>query len=136
MDIPSAQILGFVIVLTRISFFLAIVPIFGLKTISMRIKLSIVLLVSFFFALYMPTSVNLSNLTVLSGILMIGAEAIYGIALGSIIMLLFSAVKISGKIVELAVRHVIHGEPVKNTDALANPEALEQFRDRPELADR
>ncbi|HEY5790958.1 MAG TPA: acetoacetate--CoA ligase, partial [Gammaproteobacteria bacterium] len=40
---------------------------------------------------------------------------------------------ISGKIVELAVRKVIHGQPVDNTDALANPEALEQFRDRPEL---
>ena len=40
---------------------------------------------------------------------------------------------ISGKVVELAVRNVVHGQPVKNTDALANPEALEQFRDRPEL---
>ena len=42
---------------------------------------------------------------------------------------------ISGKIVELAVRNVIHGLPVKNTDALANPDALEQFKDRIELAD-
>jgi acetoacetyl-CoA synthetase len=42
---------------------------------------------------------------------------------------------ISGKVVELAVRNVVHGEPVKNTDALANPEALEQFRNRPELSD-
>ena len=40
----------------------------------------------------------------------------------------------SGKIVELAVREVIHGRPVKNVEALANPEALEAFRDRPELA--
>jgi acetoacetyl-CoA synthetase len=40
----------------------------------------------------------------------------------------------SGKIVELAVRDVVHGEPVKNIEALANPEALEQFRKRPELA--
>jgi acetoacetyl-CoA synthetase len=40
----------------------------------------------------------------------------------------------SGKITELAVRDVIHGRPVKNTEALANPEALELFRDRPELA--
>jgi acetoacetyl-CoA synthetase len=39
----------------------------------------------------------------------------------------------SGKIVELAVREVVHGRPVKNLDALANPEALDQFRDRPEL---
>ena len=36
---------------------------------------------------------------------------------------------ISGKIVELAVRNVVHGLPVKNTDALANPEALALFRD-------
>ena len=42
---------------------------------------------------------------------------------------------ISGKITELAVRDVIHGRPVKNRDALANPEALELFRDLPELED-
>ncbi len=35
----------------------------------------------------------------------------------------------SGKIVELAVRSVVHGEPVKNTAALANPEALQHFAD-------
>ena len=35
----------------------------------------------------------------------------------------------SGKIVELAVREVIHNRPVKNRDALANPQALELFRD-------
>jgi acetoacetyl-CoA synthetase len=40
---------------------------------------------------------------------------------------------ISGKIVELAVRNVVHGKPVSNTDALANPAALEYFRDREEL---
>ena len=39
----------------------------------------------------------------------------------------------SGKIVELAVRSVIHGDQVRNVEALANPEALEHFRDRAEL---
>jgi acetoacetyl-CoA synthetase len=39
----------------------------------------------------------------------------------------------SGKIVELAVREVVHGRPVKNLEALANPEALEHFRNRSEL---
>ena len=34
---------------------------------------------------------------------------------------------------ELAVRNVVHGAPVRNLEALANPEALEYFRDRPEL---
>jgi acetoacetyl-CoA synthetase len=41
---------------------------------------------------------------------------------------------ISGKITELAVRDVVHGRAVKNVDALANPQALELFRDLPELA--
>lgn len=41
---------------------------------------------------------------------------------------------VSGKIVELAVRNVVHGQPVKNTEALANPAALEYFRNRNELS--
>jgi acetoacetyl-CoA synthetase len=40
----------------------------------------------------------------------------------------------NGKVVELAVRSVVHGMPVGNTDALANPDALDYFRDLPELA--
>ena len=39
----------------------------------------------------------------------------------------------SNKIVELAVRNIVHGRPVKNVEALANPEALEFFRDREDL---
>jgi acetoacetyl-CoA synthetase len=41
----------------------------------------------------------------------------------------------SGKIVELAVREVVHNRPVKNTHALANPEALELYRNLPALQD-
>ena len=40
---------------------------------------------------------------------------------------------LSGKLTELAVRNVIHGLPVRNVDALANPQALEHFRNLPEL---
>jgi acetoacetyl-CoA synthetase len=39
----------------------------------------------------------------------------------------------SGKIVELAVRHVIHNREVKNVEALADPSVLDQYRNRPEL---
>jgi len=39
----------------------------------------------------------------------------------------------SGKIVELAVRNIVHGRPVKNREALANPEALDLYRDLGEL---
>jgi acetoacetyl-CoA synthetase len=41
---------------------------------------------------------------------------------------------LSGKLTELAVRNVVHGLPVKNIDALANPHALEHFRSLDELA--
>jgi acetoacetyl-CoA synthetase len=40
----------------------------------------------------------------------------------------------SGKITELAVRDVVHGRIVKNTDAMANPEALDLYKDLPELS--
>ncbi len=40
----------------------------------------------------------------------------------------------SGKITELAVREIIHGRPVLNTEALANPETLNQFQNRKELS--
>jgi acetoacetyl-CoA synthetase len=40
---------------------------------------------------------------------------------------------LSGKISEIAVREVIHDRPVRNADALANPESLALFRDFPEL---
>ncbi|MGK0282533.1 MAG: acetoacetyl-CoA synthetase, partial [Patiriisocius sp.] len=39
----------------------------------------------------------------------------------------------SGKIVELAVRKIVHGESVDNIEALANPEALSLFADIPDL---
>ena len=42
---------------------------------------------------------------------------------------------VNGKITELAVTEVIHGRAVKNREALANPEALELYRDLPALAE-
>ena len=39
----------------------------------------------------------------------------------------------SGKIVELAVRKVIHGETINNKEAIANPESLEFFENLPQL---
>jgi acetoacetyl-CoA synthetase len=40
----------------------------------------------------------------------------------------------SGKLTEIAIRDIVHGKSIKNAEAIANPEALEQFRNRPELA--
>jgi acetoacetyl-CoA synthetase len=40
---------------------------------------------------------------------------------------------VNGKKVELAVRNIIHGKPVQNIDALANPDALELYKNLKEL---
>lgn len=40
---------------------------------------------------------------------------------------------ISGKIVEIAVRQTVHGQPIQNIQSIANPESLEDFKDRAEL---
>ena len=40
---------------------------------------------------------------------------------------------VSGKIVELAVRNIVHGENVKNIEALANPDALDYFKNHPDV---
>ncbi len=40
----------------------------------------------------------------------------------------------SGKLVELAVKEIVHGRPVKNIGALSNPEALDFFANLPQLA--
>ena len=39
----------------------------------------------------------------------------------------------SGKIVELAVKKIIHGKPVNNKEAISNPEVLKYFENLPQL---
>jgi acetoacetyl-CoA synthetase len=41
---------------------------------------------------------------------------------------------LSGKVVETAVREIVHHRPIQNIDSLANPEALEEFKNRSELS--
>ena len=40
---------------------------------------------------------------------------------------------INGKVVEIAVRQAVHGNPIQNLQSIANPEALDHFKDREEL---
>ena len=100
MDMSVLKLLGFAIVLTRVSVFLTVAPVFNGKAIPPRIRFSIILLVSFFLSLSMPTVVVLNELSVLKTVLLITNEVIYGFGLGLIVMLLFSAVKVGGRIIE------------------------------------
>jgi flagellar biosynthetic protein FliR len=94
------QLLGFAMVLTRISSFLMVIPIFGWKSIPIRIKISLTVLMTIFFSMITPPPVKAQQASVLEAILLIINEGPYGLALGLVGSLLFSAVRFSGRIVE------------------------------------
>ncbi len=100
MELMITKLLGFVLVLTRVSAFFLVTPVFSWKTIPVRIKVAIVLLISVFFSMTIPSAVNCKQISTLEAILLISNEAIYGLALGLVVVFIFSAVKLSGRIIE------------------------------------
>ncbi|RKY08473.1 MAG: flagellar biosynthetic protein FliR [Planctomycetota bacterium] len=100
MELMITKLLGFVLVLTRMSAFFLAAPVFSWRTIPVRVKVSIVMLLSVFFSMAAPSAVNSEQTSLLEAILLISAEALYGFALGLIVVLIFSAVKLSGRIIE------------------------------------
>ncbi len=100
MELMIEKLLGFVMVLTRISAFFLVVPVFSWKTIPVRVKVAMTILLSLFFAMITPFNLNPKQISTLEAILLLSNEALYGLALGLIVTLLFSAVKLSGRIAE------------------------------------
>jgi flagellar biosynthetic protein FliR len=87
-------------VLTRISAFFLVAPFFSWKAIPVSIKVSLVLLLSVFFSFVAPFAVATKEASVLRAILFISNEALYGLALGLVFVIVFSVVKFSGRIAE------------------------------------
>ncbi len=100
MELMIEKLLGFVMVLTRISAFFLVVPIFGWKSIPMRSKVAMTILITIFFSLVHPFHIDATEVSTLQAILLISNEAIYGLALGLIVIVIFTAVKFSGRIIE------------------------------------
>ena len=100
MESMITKLLGFALVLTRMSTFFLVVPVFSWKVIPVRIKVAIVLLLSVFFSMAVPFSLNSDQISSLEAMLLLSREALYGFALGLIVVLIFSAVKLSGRIIE------------------------------------
>ena len=94
------KLLGLVMVLTRISAFFLVVPVFGWLSIPIRIKVAMALLLSIFFSMVVPLNIDPGQISIPQAILMISNEAIYGLALGLIASFLFSAVKLGARMVE------------------------------------
>lgn len=100
MTLMVEKLLGFVMVLTRISAFFMVLPVFGWKTIPVRIKVGLTVLLAIFFSVVSPLAIDPNGVSVVKAILLIANEAAYGLALGLIAALVFSAVKLSGRIIE------------------------------------
>jgi flagellar biosynthetic protein FliR len=100
MALMIEKLLGFVMVLTRISAFFIVLPVFGWRTIPVRIKVAITMLLTIFFSMIIPISVDVGQVSSLKAILLIANEATYGLALGLVATCVFTAVKFSGRIIE------------------------------------
>jgi flagellar biosynthetic protein FliR len=100
MELMIEKLLGFVMVLTRISAFFLILPVFGWKSIPVRIKISITVLLAIFFSMITPSAIKGEEVSILEAILLLVNEAIYGLALGLIVYLVFATIKFSGRIIE------------------------------------
>jgi len=91
---------GFALVLTRISAFFLILPVFGWQAIPVRIKVAATILLSVFFGAVNPLAVDVTTISTVKAVLLLASEATYGLALGLIVTLLFTVVKLSGQIIE------------------------------------
>ena len=100
MPFMIGQMLGFFMVLTRISAFFMVIPVFSWKSIPVRIKVSLVLLLTIFFSMIIPSPIRAQEVTVLEALLLIVNEGSYGLAMGLIAALLFASIKFCGRIVE------------------------------------
>ena len=94
------KLLGFAMILTRISAFFLVVPVFGWETIPVTIKAAGAMLLSFFFMLTNPPAVTAEQASALQAMLLLGGEATYGVALGAIANILFAVVNLGGRIME------------------------------------
>ncbi|MFQ6034252.1 MAG: flagellar biosynthetic protein FliR [Sedimentisphaerales bacterium] len=119
-----AKLLTFAMVLTRISAFFLLLPVFGWKTIPVRVKVAVTVLMAIFFSIITPHQLSPGeragpgqgwehryDYNWCGAILLIANEATYGLALGLVASSMFSVVKLAGRIIErqmgLVMAHVL-----------------------------
>ena len=100
MELIHEKLLGFFMILTRISAFFLILPIFGSKSIPVRIKMALTILLTVFFSMIIPVPINSKHVSVIEMVLFLANEATYGLALGLIVYFIFTSVKFCGRIIE------------------------------------
>lgn len=100
MDLLTGQLLAFVMVLTRVSAFFAVSPIFSWQGLPARVKIAIALFISAFTAIQLPPVASDYQLGAVLTIITLLNEVVYGMALGLIAMILFSTVRMFARMAE------------------------------------
>ncbi len=90
----------FFAILTRVSAFFMILPVFGWQILPVRFKMVLTVLLSVFFCAVVPVKIDAEGIGPLRILLLLVGEATYGLALGLIVVCLFSVVKLAGVIIE------------------------------------
>jgi flagellar biosynthesis protein FliR len=90
----------FFAILTRVSAFFLILPVFGWQILPVRFKMVLTVLLSVFFCAIVPAKIDVTDIWSLRIVLLLAGEATYGLALGLIVVCLFSVVKLAGIIIE------------------------------------
>jgi flagellar biosynthetic protein FliR len=90
----------FFAILTRVSAFFLILPVFGWQTLPMRFKMVLTVVLSAFFCAVVPAKIEVEDIWSLRIVLLLAGEATYGLALGLIVVSLFSVAKLAGMIIE------------------------------------
>jgi flagellar biosynthesis protein FliR len=94
------HVIGFVMILTRVSAFFLVSPVFGSTAIPVTIRVAATVMLSMFFAACVPVPSQIASATSAAVLLTLVGEATYGFLLGLIVSMLFSAVRCSGEIIE------------------------------------
>lgn len=100
MELLISSLLGFTLVLTRLSAFFICLPIFNWRSIPGIVKMSLGLWMAIFFACELTMPFDASRVTPLQAGVMIGSEIIYGGAMGLAAALVFLAIRVGGSIAD------------------------------------
>jgi len=117
-------LLGFALVLTRVSGFLLVLPVFGWNGLPLQVRAALAILLSLFFCTVAPLGIDPAQVSTLDDVLLLAAEGIYGLALGLVIVLLFSVAQLTGHIIEqqmgMTMSEIIDPLTGEETGPLAN----------------
>lgn len=100
MELMIAQLLVFALVLTRLSAFFLVSPIFGSKSVQAKTKIAAIVLLAIVVIINNPVKTTFAEINLIEAIILLCYEASYGLCLGLVTALMFAAVRVAGRIIE------------------------------------